>query len=171
VTWRVILVRQLNDWPAASACEAATYSDSARQAAVYAWAAGWQNCPSPQLIEPPMQLKTALLFATPCDEEEENMATLCCSCDGGHMFLMTRYPDEDSIDLTLGEEFSTLGTLKITLGPRRLLVEVAASDRDALKGHATLEILHQTPEGDLRGEVELALRKIVDGIGTLVIEA
>lgn len=30
-----------------------------------------------------MQLKTALLFATPCDDEEDNMATLCCHSDKG----------------------------------------------------------------------------------------
>ena len=32
-----------------------------------------------------MQINTALLFATPCDDEEDNMATLCCHSDKGQM--------------------------------------------------------------------------------------
>lgn len=72
-----------------------------------------------------MQLKTALLFATPCDDEEDNMATLCCHSDKGQMFLLTRYPDEDTVDLTLDDEPSTLDGLKVTLSAQRLLIEVA----------------------------------------------
>ncbi|MDF2489470.1 MAG: hypothetical protein K0S77_2092, partial [Pseudomonas sp.] len=116
-----------------------------------------------------MQLNAALLIATPCDEEEENMATLCCSCTGGQLFLMTRYPDEDTLDLTLGEDFSTLDALTVTLGRERLLIEVAEGDRDALNGQTTLEILHST-QGEDWQEVALTLRTILDGIGTLVVE-
>ncbi|MHC6224789.1 hypothetical protein ACYU03_08480 [Pseudomonas sp. X10] len=116
-----------------------------------------------------MQLKTALLFATPCDDEEDNMATLCCHSDKGQMFLLTRYPDEDTVDLTLDDEPSTLDGLKITLGATRLLLEVAAADTDALKGDDHLEILHATPAGDL-AEVELTLQNILKGTGTYVSE-
>lgn len=117
----------------------------------------------------PMQLKTALLFATPCDEEEDNMATLCCHSDKGQMFLLTRYPDEDTVDLTLDDEPSTLDGLKVTLSANRLLIEVAAGDRDALKGSEQLEILLTSPGTDLE-EVELTLRNILDGTGTYVSE-
>ncbi|MBA1202132.1 hypothetical protein G7009_10235 [Pseudomonas capeferrum] len=116
-----------------------------------------------------MQLKTALLFATPCDDEEDNMATLCCHSDQGRMFLLTRYPDEDTVDLTLDDEPSTLDGLKVTFGPSRLLIEVAAGDSDALRGDDHLEILHATPAGDL-DEVELTLRNILEGTGTYVSE-
>ncbi|MBF8731971.1 MULTISPECIES: hypothetical protein [Pseudomonas] len=116
-----------------------------------------------------MQLKTALLFATPCDEEEDNMATLCCHSDKGQMFLLTRYPDEDTVDLTLDDEPSTLDGLKVTLSANRLLIEVAAGDRDALKGSEQLEILLTSPGTDLE-EVELTLRNILDGTGTYVSE-
>ncbi|CAG8865448.1 hypothetical protein PS627_01364 [Pseudomonas fluorescens] len=116
-----------------------------------------------------MQLKTALLFATPCDDEEDNMATLCCHSDKGQMFLLTRYPDEDTVDLTLDDEPSTLDGLKVTLWADRLLIEVAAGDADALRGDDFLEILHATPAGDL-AEVELTLRNILQGTGVFVVE-
>ncbi|WP_194788071.1 hypothetical protein [Pseudomonas sp. UFMG81] len=116
-----------------------------------------------------MQLKTALLFATPCDDEEDNMATLCCHSDKGQMFLLTRYPDEDTVDLTLDDEPSTLDGLKVTLSAARLLIEVAAGDRDALKGDEQLEIV-LTSEGTDLSEVEQTLRIILDGTGTYVSE-
>ncbi|MEX5340993.1 hypothetical protein [Pseudomonas sp. I2] len=116
-----------------------------------------------------MQLKTALLFATPCDEEEDNMATLCCHSDRGQMFLLTRYPDEDTVDLTLDDEPSTLDGLKVTFSATRLLIEVAAGDRDALKGASQLEIVLTSPGTDL-AEVEQTLRNILDGTGTYVSE-
>lgn len=116
-----------------------------------------------------MQLKTALLFATPCDDEEDNMATLCCHSDKGQMFLLTRYPDEDTVDLTLDDEPSTLDGLKVTLGAQRLLIEVAAGDRDALKGDDSLEILLTSAGTDLE-EVALTLRNILDGTGTFISE-
>lgn len=116
-----------------------------------------------------MQLKTALLFATPCDDEEDNMATLCCHSDKGQMFLLTRYPDEDTVDLTLDDEPSTLDGLKVTLSAERLLIEVAPGDRDALRGDDSLEILLTSAGSDLE-EVALTLRNILEGTGTFVSE-
>lgn len=116
-----------------------------------------------------MQINTALLFATPCDDEEDNMATLCCHSDKWQMFLLTRYPDEDTVDLTLDDEPSTLDGLKVTLSAQRLLIEVAAGDRDALKGDEALEIVLTSAGTDLE-EVELTLRNILDGTGTFVSE-
>ncbi|MDH1633375.1 hypothetical protein [Pseudomonas mosselii] len=116
-----------------------------------------------------MQLKTALLFATPCDDEEDNMATLCCHSDKGQMFLLTRYPDEDTVDLTLDDEPSTLDGLKVTLSAQRLLIEVAAGDRDALKGDEELEIILTSAGTDLE-EVKETLQNILAGTGTFVSE-
>jgi hypothetical protein len=116
-----------------------------------------------------MQIQTALLFATPCDDEEDNMATLCCHSDKGQMFLLTRYPDEDTVDLTLDDEPSTLDGLKVTLSAQRLLIEVAAGDRDALKGDEALEIVLTSAGTDLE-EVALTLRNILDGTGTFISE-
>ena len=114
-----------------------------------------------------MQLKTAQFLATPCDDEEDNMATLCCFADKGQMFLLTRYPDEDTVDLTLDDEPSTLDGLKVTFSATRLLIEVAPGDKDALRGDDSLEILHATPAGDLQ-EVLETLRLILDGTGELI---
>ena len=48
-----------------------------------------------------LQLKTNALMATPCDDEEDNMAMLCCHSSQGEMFLMSRYPDEDELEIDL----------------------------------------------------------------------
>ncbi|MNZ45296.1 hypothetical protein D3C78_629470 [compost metagenome] len=114
-----------------------------------------------------MQLTTAHLIANPCDDEEDNLAMLCCHSNQGDMFLMTRYPDEDELEITLDGEPSTLDGVKVTLSPTRLLIEIAAADADALNGDDHLEILHGTAQADLP-EVEQTLRNILKGTGTYI---
>ncbi|AEV63681.1 hypothetical protein [Pseudomonas ogarae] len=114
-----------------------------------------------------MQMTTALLIANPCDDEEDNMAMLCCHSAQGEMFLMTRYPDEDELEIALDGEPSTLDGVKVTLSPTRLLIEIAAADADALNGDDVLEITHDTDAADL-AEVELTLQNILKGTGTYI---
>lgn len=116
-----------------------------------------------------MQLTTTGLLVNPCDDEEDNMAMLCCQGANGEMFMLSRYPDENEVELTWDYEPSTLDGLKVTLGATRLRVEIAAADADALGGHEYLEILHGTAESDL-GEVEETLQNILKGTGTYVRE-
>ncbi|WP_434630368.1 hypothetical protein J3P89_10720 [Pseudomonas sp. Z1-14] len=112
-----------------------------------------------------MQMTTALLIANPCDEEEDNMAMLCCHSNQGDMFLMTRYPDEDELEITLDGEPSTLEGVKVTLSPTLLKIEIAAADADALNGDDVLEITYDANVTDL-AEVELTLQNILKGTGT-----
>ncbi|MGN8277900.1 hypothetical protein ACLEJQ_06660 [Pseudomonas sp. SMV71] len=114
-----------------------------------------------------MQMTTALLIANPCDDEEDNMAMLCCHSTQGEMFLMTRYPDEDELEIALDGEPSTLDGVKVTLSPTLLKIEVAATDADALGGDDVLEISHDTDAADL-AEVELTLQNILRGTGTYI---
>ncbi|MEX0165703.1 hypothetical protein MRBLPD1_004243 [Pseudomonas brassicacearum] len=114
-----------------------------------------------------MQMTTTLLIANPCDDEEDNMAMLCCHSAQGEMFLMTRYPDEDELEIALDGEPSTLDGVKVTLSPTRLLIEIAAADADALNGDDVLEIIHDTDAADL-AEVELTLQNILKGTGTYI---
>ncbi|RDI05196.1 hypothetical protein DFO59_104521 [Pseudomonas fluorescens] len=114
-----------------------------------------------------MQMTTTLLIANPCDDEENNMAMLCCHSAQGEMFLMTRYPDEDELEIALDGEPSTLDGVKVTLSPTRLLIEIAAADADALNGDDVLEITHDTDAADL-AEVELTLQNILKGTGTYI---
>ncbi|QBF27743.1 hypothetical protein EXN22_19370 [Pseudomonas tructae] len=116
-----------------------------------------------------MQLTTALLFATPCDDEEDNMATLCCHSDKGQMFVMTRYPDEERVDITLDEHYAPVEGLKVTFSAQRLLIEVAPLDADALGGDDHLEIILTSKDTDL-AEVEETLQNILKGTGTYVSE-
>ena len=116
-----------------------------------------------------MQMTTSLLIVNPCDEEEDNMAMLACHSDQGEMFLMSRYPDEDELEITLDGEPSTLDGVKVTLSPTRLLIEIAAADADALNGDDSLEITHSTSASDL-AEVEETLQNILKGTGTYISE-
>ena len=117
-----------------------------------------------------MQMTTALLMANPCDDEEDNMAMLCCHSDQDEMFLMSRYPDEDVLEITLGDaDPSTLDGVKVTLSATRLLIEVAADDTDALNGADHLEILHSLDSSDL-AEVDETLKNILKDTGTYINE-
>ena len=117
-----------------------------------------------------MQMTTALLMANPCDDEEDNMAMLCCHSDKGEMFLMSRYPDEEELEITLlDKEPSSLDGVKVTLSPTRLLIEVAPGDADVLNGSDHLEILHSADADEL-AEIEQTLKNILDGTGTYISE-
>lgn len=117
-----------------------------------------------------MQITTDHLIANPCDDEEDNLAMLCCISENGDMFLMSRYPDEDELDITLGDnDPSTLEGVKVTFGPTRLLIEVAADDVDVLNGEDHLEIVFNADSTDL-AEVEQTLKNILDGTGTYISE-
>ena len=118
-----------------------------------------------------MHITAALLSATPRDAEEEDMALLCCHGTQGEVFLMTRFPDEDDIgiSLSLEEEADYVEGIKVTLSPTRLLVELAADDADVLNGDDALEIAHKADASDLQ-ELEETLRNILEGTGTLVLE-
>ncbi|MCL6702420.1 hypothetical protein [Pseudomonas sp. T1.Ur] len=114
-----------------------------------------------------MKMTTALLIANPCDDEEDNMAMLCCHSAQGDMFLMSRYPDEDELEITLDGEPSTLDGVKVTLGPTLLRIEIAAADADALNGDDVLEITYNPDVTDV-AEVELTLQNILRGTGTYI---
>jgi hypothetical protein len=136
--------------------------------------AGWQNRPLLRLPrsssqEFPMKMNTALLIVNPCDDEEDNMAMLCCHSDQGEMFLMSRYPDEDELEITLDGEPSTLDGVKVTLSPTLLKIEIAAADADALNGDDVLEITFDADMTDL-AEVEETLQNILKGTGTYISE-
>jgi hypothetical protein len=123
-----------------------------------------KRSPSQEL---PMQMTTPLLIVNPCDEEEDNMAMLCCHSNKGEMFLMTRYPDEDELEITLDDEPSSLDGVKVTLSPTLLKIEIAAADADALNGDDVLEITHSTDASEL-AEVEETLQNILKGTGTYI---
>ena len=112
-----------------------------------------------------MQMNTALLIVNPCDDEEDNMAMLCCHGNNGEMFMLSRYPDEDEVELTWDYEPSTLDGLKVTLSDTTLRIELAAGDADALGGKDHLEITHATAASDL-AEVEQTLQNILKRTGT-----
>lgn len=116
-----------------------------------------------------MQLTTAQLFANPCDEEEDNMALIFCETVEQETLLLSRFPDDEDVALSLGDEAYAWQDLKITFGPERLLIELSASDAADFNGTDHLEIRHATPAGDL-AEVEETLRIILDGTGTYISE-
>src|SRR3546814_17039889 len=82
-----------------------------------------------------------------------NMAMLCCHSAQGEMFLMTRYPDENELEIALEGEPSTLEGVKVTLSPTLLKIEIAAADADVLHGDDVLDITHDTDAADLAEEI------------------
>ncbi|MFJ4371281.1 hypothetical protein ACIP1T_01535 [Pseudomonas japonica] len=116
-----------------------------------------------------MQLTSALIFANPADDEEDNLATLGSNSTKGELFIMSRYPDETEIDLLLDEEGDTLRDIKVTLSATRLLIETAPGATDLFGGDDVLEISLENALGDL-DEVEQALKVILKDIGTFVSE-
>jgi hypothetical protein len=112
-------------------------------------------------------MTTDLLIVNPCDEEEDNLAMLCCTSAEGEMFLMSRFPDEDELEIIFHDKPSALNGVKVTLSPDRLLIEIAAADADVLDGEDSLEILHSTDAQDL-AEVEETLQNILKGTGTYI---
>jgi hypothetical protein len=115
-----------------------------------------------------MRITATLLLANPCDEEEDDMALLCCHGSAEEMFLMTRFPDEEELEITLGEEPYLLRDLKVTLSAKHLLVEVAAADADVFGGDDVLEIEHASDAAEL-AEIGETLRILLAGVGTLAI--
>ena len=62
-----------------------------------------------------MQMTTDHLLANPCDDEEDNMAMLCCHTNSGEMFLMTRYPDDDHLEILHSTAAADLAEVELTL--------------------------------------------------------
>lgn len=96
-----------------------------------------------------MQLKSALIFANACDDEEDNLATFGSNSSTGELFIMSRYPEEDEVDLILDEEGDTLRDFKVTLSDTRLLIEAAPGATDLFGGDDVLEIALGDAIGDL----------------------
>lgn len=116
-----------------------------------------------------MQIKTALLLANPCDDENDDMALLCCHDEQQQLFSLARFPDEDEIEITVGDDTIYVSNLKASLSATRMLVEVSAEDAPGLGGETRYEILHGASADDLP-EVQETLRIILDGVGTYVCE-
>ncbi|NBA96877.1 hypothetical protein [Pseudomonas sp. R5(2019)] len=113
-----------------------------------------------------MQITTDTLLATPCDDEEGDMATVCCL--GSEMFALTRDPKDTCAVLTLGDEDGfEISDFKVTLGKARLLIELAAAD--AIKGDDQVQINFKGEHVDF-AEVEQTLKAILKGTGTYVSE-
>ncbi|KPB75692.1 hypothetical protein ACKUFS_04910 [Pseudomonas cannabina] len=117
-----------------------------------------------------MQIKTATLIANACDDEYDNMALLCCHGAGGDLFSLTRFPDENEVEITIGDDTShTVSRLKVTVSAQRLLVEIDPADAKQLNGHAHFEIVHTTDADDL-AEVHRTLQIIMENVGEYVSE-
>lgn len=115
-----------------------------------------------------MQLEAQLLITTPCDDEEDDMALLCCHGLAGELFLMTRFPEDDDIEITYGDNDPVLlSDIKVTLSADQLQIEVAAVDGGLFNGDDILVIEHSTDAADLP-EVLETLNNILKGTGTLL---
>lgn len=113
-----------------------------------------------------MQIKTALLLANPCDDENDDMALLCCHDEKNELFSLARFPDEDEVEITVCDDTVYVTTLKVSLSTAHLVVDISAEDAAALGGDTRYEILHNTSADDL-GEVRETLQILLKDIGML----
>ncbi|RRV05562.1 hypothetical protein EGJ27_17240 [Pseudomonas sp. v388] len=116
-----------------------------------------------------MQIKTALLLANPCDDENDDMALLCCHDENHELFSLARFPDEDEVEITVCDDTVYVTSLKVTLSATQLVVEISAEDAEALGGDTRYEIVHGTDPGEW-AELQETLRIILDNVGTYVCE-
>ncbi|KAA8692966.1 Uncharacterized protein ALO80_02029 [Pseudomonas caricapapayae] len=112
-----------------------------------------------------MQIKTASLIANPCDDEYDDMALLCFHAENGMLFSLTRFPDENEVEITVSDDTSlSVSSLKVTFSAERLLVEIDPQDAKQLDGHHQYEILHATDAGELQ-DVHRTLQIILESVG------
>ncbi|WP_122440128.1 hypothetical protein [Pseudomonas viridiflava] len=117
-----------------------------------------------------MLIKTASLIVNPCDDEYDNMALLCCHSENGELFSLSRFPDENEVEITVRDDRThKVSTLKVTFSAERLLLEIDPADGKQLDGHECYEILHSTYAGELH-EVEETLQIILKDVGSYVSE-
>ncbi|MDY7559424.1 hypothetical protein QN382_21155 [Pseudomonas sp. 10B1] len=117
-----------------------------------------------------MLINTASIIVNPCDDEYDDMAMLSCHGETGDLFLLTRFPDETQVEITVGDDKSLeLKSLKATLSAERLLIEIDPEDAKQLEGHTEYEIRHGMSGADLQ-EVAETLQLILDDVGTYVSE-
>ncbi len=117
-----------------------------------------------------MQITTASLIVNPCDDEYDDMALLCCHSEDGELFSLTRFPDENEVEITIRDDKThTVSHLEVTLSAERLLVKINAADGSKLDSHQLFEILHSTSADELR-DVEETVQIILENVGTYVSE-
>ena len=115
-----------------------------------------------------MHMKAALLMGNPCDEEEDDLALLCCQGTDGEMLLLSRAPGEDDVELVWDEQSILVRDFKVTLSESRLTIDLPA-DAEAPFANVQLTADLEDAVADL-DDAEAALRVILEGTGTFVQE-
>lgn len=116
-----------------------------------------------------MHMTTDSFIYNPCDEEEDDMALVCChGSSTGDLFLLARFPGEEEVDITFRDDtIHVEANIIVTLSNTRLLVEIDAADAKPLGGDTTYDITHSTPTQEL-AELDATLRIILKDVGTYV---
>lgn len=113
-----------------------------------------------------MYMSTHTLIATPCDEEEDNLASLCCHIADDNVYvILARYPDDDEVVISFEDDDYSVEIVRVTLSPTLLRIEIA--DTDVFEEENFLEITHAT-DADNLADVEQTLQNILGGTGKYV---
>lgn len=113
-----------------------------------------------------MYMSTHTLIATPCDEEEDNLASLCCHIyDDNVDVILARYPDDDEVVISFEDDDYSVEIVRVTLSPTLLRIEIA--DTGVFEEENFLEITHAT-DADNLADVEQTLQNILGGTGKYV---
>lgn len=114
-----------------------------------------------------MHMTTDSFIYNPCDEEEDDMALVCCHGDNGDLFLLARFPDEDEVDITFRDDTIHVEQLKVTLTATLLKVEIDPADAKPLGGEHLFEITHITNAEELP-ELDATLRILLNEVGAYI---
>ena len=113
-----------------------------------------------------MQMTTTTFFSNPCDEEEDNLATLHCFIEGDNEdFILTRYPDEDEVVIIFEDEEYARKNVVVTFSPQSLLIKI--DDIDVFNEQNFLEIAHNTAPEEW-AQIEETLRNILKDTGNYI---
>lgn len=117
-----------------------------------------------------MHITTDSFIFNPCDEEEDDMALVCCHGSNAELFMLARFPDEEEVDMTVIDDTLHISSnLKVTFSAERLLVEIDSSDAGPLGGDTRYEIRHSTPANELR-DLDETLQLILKNVGSYASE-
>jgi len=117
-----------------------------------------------------MDMTTDSFIYNPCDDEEDDMALVCCHANNGDLFLLARFPDEDEVDITYRDDtIHVESAIKVALSATLLIVEIDAADAGPLGGETTYAIHHSMPTQEL-ADLDATLRLILKDVGTYTSE-
>ncbi len=113
-----------------------------------------------------MRFRTNNLGGSPKDEDYGDMAHILCKSEQGYFFSLTRYPDEQDIEIIVIDQVnSRTDELFASLSSNRLLVTIPPSVAAKLDGE-TEYVIDFEASAERLTQIDESLAAIFKGVGT-----